>query len=84
MSKEDVPVPGYKAPSLMEKRMTIIRSTDSMPDILRATLRRGAYFRGAESIHNMVKVHRIALRAAATLMRKVCGFTIVNGVILFS
>lgn len=81
-------MPWSKSPRMTaEKRMAIIRSTGSMPDILRATLRRGAYFRGAEGIHNMVEVHRVALRAAATLMRKVYGFPtecVIYGIILFS
>lgn len=34
-------------------------------------LLRGVYFRGATGVHGIVAVHRAALRAAASLMRKV-------------
>lgn len=54
-----------------EERMEVIRGATSMPEILRAMLRRSAYFKGATSVHDCIDVHRTALRAAATLMRKV-------------
>ena len=52
-------------------RMEVIRGAASMSEILRTTLRRGAYFKGAMGVHHCVEVHRAALRAAATMMRKV-------------
>lgn len=52
-------------------RMEVIRAAASMSEILRATLRRGKYFKGAMGVHDCVEVHRAALRAAATMMRKV-------------
>ncbi|CAM9599291.1 unnamed protein product [Laminaria digitata] len=51
-------------------RMEVIRAAASMSEILRTTLRRGAYFKGAVGVHDCVEVHRAALRAAATMMRK--------------
>ncbi|CAM9358609.1 unnamed protein product [Hapterophycus canaliculatus] len=53
-----------------EERMDIIRDATQVSEILRSTLRRGAYFEGAVGVHDSVDVHRAALRAAATLMRK--------------
>ena len=52
-------------------RLEVIGEAASMSEILRTTLRRGAYFKGAVGVHDSVDVHRAALRAAATLMRKV-------------
>lgn len=43
----------------------------SFSEILRTTLRRGAFFEGATGVHDTVEVHRSALRAGATLMRTV-------------
>lgn len=54
-----------------EDRMEIIRNATQVSEILRSTLRRGAYFEGAAGVHDDVRVHRAAMRAAATLMRKV-------------
>lgn len=54
-----------------EERMGIVRGATKMSELLRSTLRRGAYFEGAAGVHSFVEVHRAALRAAATLMRKV-------------
>lgn len=54
-----------------EERMTVIHAAASIYEILRTTLRRGAYFKGAAGVHDCVDVHRAALRGAATLMRKV-------------
>ncbi|CAN0109882.1 unnamed protein product [Scytosiphon promiscuus] len=53
-----------------EERMEIVRNATHVSDFLRATLRRGAYFEGAVGVHDCVEVHRAALRAAATMMRK--------------
>ncbi|CAM9569656.1 unnamed protein product [Ectocarpus sp. 8 AP-2014] len=53
-----------------EERMGIVRGATKMSELLRSTLRRGAYFEGAAGVHNFLDVHRAALRAAATLMRK--------------
>ncbi|CAM9980429.1 unnamed protein product [Ectocarpus sp. 12 AP-2014] len=53
-----------------EERMGIVRGATKMSKLLRSTLRRGAYFEGAAGVHSFVEVHRAALRAAATLMRK--------------
>ncbi|CAB1120036.1 unnamed protein product [Ectocarpus sp. CCAP 1310/34] len=53
-----------------EERMGIVRGATKMSELLRSTLRRGAYFEGAAGVHCFVEVHRAALRAAATLMRK--------------
>eukprot|EP00903_Cladosiphon_okamuranus_P015037 g13912.t1 len=53
-----------------EDRMEIIRNAKEMSKILRSTLRRGAYFEGAAGVHDDVRVHRAAMRSAATLMRK--------------
>lgn len=68
-----------------EDRMEIIRNATEMLEILRSMLRRGAYFEGAIGVHDDVRVHRAAMRAAATLMRRVryacvCG---VLGAIVF-
>lgn len=51
--------------------MEIIRNATEVSEILRSTLRRGAYFEGAAGVHDDARVHRAAMRAAATLMRKV-------------
>ncbi|CAN0140230.1 unnamed protein product [Ectocarpus sp. 4 AP-2014] len=53
-----------------EERMGIVRGATKMSELLRSTLRRGAYFEGAAGVHSFIEVHRAALRAAATLMRK--------------
>ncbi|CAM9610765.1 unnamed protein product [Ectocarpus fasciculatus] len=53
-----------------EERMGVVRGATKMSELLRSTLRRGAYFEGAAGVHSFVEVHRAALRAAATLMRK--------------
>lgn len=55
--------------------MEVIRSSVSIPEILRTTLTRGSYFKGAAGVYDDVEVHRAALRAAATLMRKVRRWT---------
>lgn len=59
-----------------EERMDIIRNATEVSELLRSTLRRGAYFEGAVGMHDYIEVHRAALRAATTLMRKVraCRF----------
>lgn len=43
----------------------------SLSEILRTVLRRGKFFKGATGVHDVVEVHRAALRAAAMQMRKV-------------
>lgn len=67
-----------KAPVVftIEERIDVIHLTASVTEILRTTLKRGVYFEGAAGVHDFVKVHRAALRAAATLMRKVSLCTV--------
>ncbi|CBJ33370.1 hypothetical protein Esi_0471_0001 [Ectocarpus siliculosus] len=64
--------PPHAAPVSLtpEERMGIVRGATKMSELLRSTLRRGAYFEGAAGVHSFLEVHRAALRAAATLMRK--------------
>lgn len=70
VAAEATPPPASTALTL-EERMAIIRNATQVSEILRSTLRRGGYFEGAVGVHDYVEVHRAALRAAATLMRKV-------------
>eukprot|EP00752_Nemacystus_decipiens_P003287 g3042.t1 len=65
-----VAAPAAAAALTPEERMEVIRNATGVSEILRSTLRRGAYFEGAAGVHDDVRVHRAAMRAAATLMRK--------------
>lgn len=64
-----------------EERMEIIRDATKVSEILRSTLRRGAYFEGAAGVHDDKSVHRAAMRAAATLMRKVSYLEAFDGLL---
>ncbi len=76
-----IAAPAAAAAMTAEERMEIIRDATNVSEILRSMLRRGAYFEGAAGVHDEKSVHRAAMRAAATLMRKVSSWQAFGGLI---